>query len=208
MTRKKLGKAGWFASVVVPALWLLCTSCAPPPLTESEAALLIRRERLSNLVHTTYLNPMIQSGCLDRTRYLVHCEDAGLVSVRWVHQELICGEFEVDLTEKGEEFFGSIEFVGRREQLYTTKGWEAALRQPITLRLVEITAIEDLSDGRKSVAYTWEHVYPPLLEGCTRNSQPEIYQDDAILSPSIGSWIVEPRPRPRTPVPVPPQDAP
>jgi hypothetical protein len=179
--------------VVLVVLLVPFLSCSPPPLTESVAERVLLRARFAEPIYTTYLNPRHQAGCLDRTRYLVHCENAGLVKTRWIHQEFVCGEFAVELTEKGRQYFTGLEFVGRRDLLYTSKGWQASLRMPITARLIEVTGIEELPDGRCKVAYTWTHDYPPELEGCTRHSQAETYDDEAVFVPGVGRWSVEPR---------------
>jgi hypothetical protein len=180
---------------IAPALGILlvgCVCCGPPPeLTESEAASIIQQQKHGEALRTTYLNPMKLGHCVDKTRFLVHCESAGLAKVQWLHHEPPCGDFTVELTEKGEQYLTGVHFSGRPGLLYTTQGWHVTLQQPITTRVVEVTRTEDLAPGRKQVDYTRMNEFPPILLGCTRDSQAGTQQDSAVLTWAGNEWRLE-----------------
>jgi len=182
----------WRGMVLLLTLpYLVGVSCDPPELTPALAASAIEQAQRADLIYTTYLSPKMQSGCMDMVRYLRHCEAAGLVTLRWIEQESLCGEFTVDLTPAGEEYFVDVGWEGRRDRLYTTKGWRASLRTPLAVELVEVTGIEEAEEGRKKASYTWKYAYPESLEGCTRHSQPDIQEAEAFFTRSFGRWRLD-----------------
>jgi hypothetical protein len=184
----RVERAPVLGTLLLSCLWVACGQT--PELTASRAAAIIREE-LSEPILTTFLNPMKLGHCVDRTRYLVYCESAGLAKVNWVHHDPPCGDFTVELTEQGEDYFTDLQFTGLPDAVHTTKGWQATLRSPIVARLIEVTRLLDVSPGRKRVEFTLKHEFPTSLSGCTRHSQPGV-QSEAVYFTLVGNeWRLE-----------------
>jgi hypothetical protein len=170
----------------------LCASCDnPTPLTREEAAAILERERFSEPIHVTYLNPMTATGCNDLTLYLRNCQDEGLVGIEWLDHTPPCGNFTVELTDKGREYFSGLQYSGMREALYTTKGWEVTLLEPIVPRLPEVHRIKNAKDGQQVAHFTVEYDFPPALRDCTRHSQRKPQEGEASFRWSGGRWNLQ-----------------
>lgn len=170
----------------------LCASCdSPTPLTREEAAAILERERFSEPIHVTYLNAMKVSGCNDLTLYLRNCQAEGLVGIEWLDHTPPCGNFTVELTDKGREYFSGLQYSGNREALYTTKGWEVTLLEPIVPELQGVQRITNAEDGQQVAHYTVEYEFPPALRDCTRHSQRKPQEGEASFRWSGGHWTLQ-----------------
>jgi len=178
--------------IFAPLAISLCASCSSPtPLTRDEAAAILERERFSEPIHVTYLNPMKIPGCNDLTLYMRNCYAEGLVNIEWLDHTPPCGNFSVELTDKGREYFSDLQYTGLREALFTTRGWEVTLAEPIVPRFREVHRIENLEEGKILAHYTVEYDFLPVLRDCTRHSQRKPQEGQASLRWSGGRWILQ-----------------
>ena len=85
------------------------------------------------------------------------------MGIEWLDQTPPCGSFTVELTDKGREYFSGLQYSGMREALFTTKGWEVTLLEPIVPRLREVHRIKNAKDGQRSSRTSpWSTTSPPL----------------------------------------------